>query len=457
MSAYEQGTIIAGKLRVVRLLGAGGMGAVYEVEHTITKHRRALKMLHGDLAHVAPVVTRFLREASAAGHIGNPHIVETFDAGTLDTGEPYIVMELLAGTPLADLLAERGKLSVPETVEIICQACEGVQAAHDKGIVHRDLKPDNLFVTDADPPFLKIVDFGISKFDPELTGANALTMEGTAMGTPFYMPPEQVRGEKDITYAADVYSMGVVLYECLTGEKPFYAETLPHLSLLIHEGKYRPVPELRPDVPRSLAAIVERAMQVDKSQRFGSLREMAEALRALDEPPSSMELGVTMPVGTPATPGGAREPAAATPRGVPLTTDAAAAVTREHVPSDAGQAPKRSRSVLLVAGALAIAAAIGVTVFATTRTPEPAAGTDLEPEPAAAPAAAAEAIASAAPAMEPEPPVPAAASATAAPKTAAAPPSAAADEPKAAVPAPAPKPAGNTRAGQVGLAEENPF
>ncbi|HEY6559996.1 MAG TPA: protein kinase [Polyangiaceae bacterium] len=281
-TVIPSGTLLLGKLRVIRLLGTGGMGAVYEVEHELTKHRRAMKLLHGPMARVPSVVQRFLREASAAGRIGNPHIVETFDAGQLESGEPYIVMELLKGSSLEHLLHEKQQLSVFEALEIIRQACDGIQTAHDAGIIHRDIKPENLFILDHERLFVKILDFGISKFDPTRTGNFNLTNEGTALGTPYYMPPEQARGETTLDVRADVYALGVVLYECLTGRKPFVAETLPHLAVLIHEGKYTSLLQLRPDVPAALAALVARAMSTDPEQRFPTARAMREALDAID-------------------------------------------------------------------------------------------------------------------------------------------------------------------------------
>jgi eukaryotic-like serine/threonine-protein kinase len=273
--------VVAGKLRVIRTLGVGGMGAVFEVEHTITKHRRALKLLHGEFTRSASVVARFLREASAAGRIGNAHVVETFDAGTLDSGDPYIVMELLEGRTLADEIAERGALPIGEACEILLQACDGIRAAHAAGVVHRDLKPDNLFLVKGARPFVKILDFGISKFDPELTGAHGLTQEGSALGTPFYMPPEQVRGEKDIGAQADVYALGVILYECLTADKPYSAETLPHLMVLIHEGRYAPPSMRRPELPPECDAVVATAMAGDRLKRYANIDELVSALDVL--------------------------------------------------------------------------------------------------------------------------------------------------------------------------------
>jgi eukaryotic-like serine/threonine-protein kinase len=277
--ALAAGTLLAGKFRVVSLLGEGGMGAVYQIEHEITKHRRALKLLHASMAQMPSVVERFLREASAAGRVGNPHIVETFDAGVLDTGEPYLVMEILRGEPLSGRIA-RGPMPVLEVVDLVGQACGGVQAAHDAGIVHRDLKPDNLFLTEgADGrPFVKILDFGISKFDSAKTGGLQLTQEGAALGTPYYMPPEQIRGEGSLDARADVYALGVILYECLAGVRPFEAETLPHLAVLIHTGEAVPLSQHRPDLPPGFAELVHHAMTADRTQRTQTASELRAAL-----------------------------------------------------------------------------------------------------------------------------------------------------------------------------------
>lgn len=264
------------------MIGSGGMGAVYEVEHELTKHRRALKLLHAGMASMPGVVARFLREASAAGRIGSRHIVETFDAGQLDTGEPYIVMEMLKGRPLDALIEKMGKLDYAQAVEILKQACDGVQAAHDAGIVHRDLKPENLFLVESNRIFVKILDFGISKFDPSRTEGMNLTQEGTALGTPFYMSPEQVRGEANLDPRTDVYALGVVLYECLTGKKPFEAETLPHLAVKIHEGKYAMLKTIRPDAPVGLESVIARAMSVDREHRYPTARALRQSLEEID-------------------------------------------------------------------------------------------------------------------------------------------------------------------------------
>jgi len=304
VATFEPGATIGGKFTVRAVLGVGGMGAVYEVEHVFTKHRRALKLLHPHVQAQPVIVERFLREASAAGRIGNAHIVETFDAGVLDDGVPYLAMELLNGRPLCDRFAEQRKMPLAELADIVRQACIGVQAAHDAGIVHRDLKPENLFLENRDGhAFVKILDFGISKFDAELTGGQAVTREGSAMGTPYYMPPEQVRGVRDLDRRADVYALGVILYEGAAGRRPFEADSLPHLSLLIHEGKAKPLHEIRPELPRAFSELVAKAMHADRDLRLPSALELERALAPFVSPCQSPALDATLAAGeTPALP-----------------------------------------------------------------------------------------------------------------------------------------------------------
>lgn len=384
------GTLIAGKLRLIRTLGAGGMGVVYEVEHEITKHHRALKVLHAYAAEQPGVVERFLREASAAGRVGNVHVAETFDAGKLDSGEPYLLMELLDGETLDQLLQRSGPLDPGILCDLIHQACEGVQAAHEAGIIHRDLKPENLMIVTRDgAPFVKILDFGISKFDAERTGSMKLTTEGLVMGTPYYMSPEQVRGSSTIDARTDIYALGVILYECVTGVRPFDAQTVQHLAVLIHEGKPVPLATRRSALPSAFYDIVNRAMSTDREQRFESAKALAAALAPLRarmrSAPSTriMEPSRTHVV-VETTSGGPPRVTSSRPSGPMPSTDAALAATTSGRPSAAAA---RSRALgvsalalLLVAGAVAVA----VTRAARTQTtgaPTAAANGPVEPPP----------------------------------------------------------------------------
>lgn len=290
-TAPQPGDLLADKFRIVRTLGSGGMGSVFEVEHVLTKHRRALKLLHrGLMLTSANAVPRFLREASAAGRIGNPHIVETFDAGQLPDGAPYIVMELLQGKTLSDLLeSEPGGLAVEPVCDILCQACDAIAAAHAAGIVHRDLKPDNLFVVSAGShvgpgarPHVKVLDFGVSKFDEALGEDRKLTATGTTLGTPLYMAPEQLAGDPNADGRVDVYALGVVLYELLTGLTPYPGPSVVQLVLQMHQGAFTPLRELRPDLPLALDAVVARALAFEPSARFPNAALLRQAIASCE-------------------------------------------------------------------------------------------------------------------------------------------------------------------------------
>ena len=287
------GTLIAGKFRVQKLLGAGAMGAVYAVLHELTRHQRALKLLHPSARQVPEIVRRFLNEASAAGRAGDPHLVETFDAGILPSGEPYVVMELLAGETLSARLEREGPLPVAFAAELVAQAAAGADAAHRAGIIHRDLKPDNLFVAErAGRPFVKLLDFGVSKFATSAGMAASETCAGVIYGSPAYMAPEQLVGAVDLDARADVYALGVVLYQSLTGKMPFDAPNLQALSVRVFNGEHTPVEQLRADLPPGFANALRRAMAPLREDRYGSAAELASAL----EPFCGSPLAATAPL-----------------------------------------------------------------------------------------------------------------------------------------------------------------
>lgn len=276
---YAENEVVGGKFKIIREIGAGGMGAVYEVQHLITQHLRALKVLRVEGTKEQEASIRLLREASAAGRIGNPHIVETYDAGTLPNGDAYVIMELLEGESLSALLKRRGRLTVPEVANLIGQACGGLQAAHDAGIIHRDVKPANFFVVQRNgKPFLKIVDFGVSKFDTSATDETELTRDGAMIGTPGYMSPEQVRAVPEIDGRVDIYGLGCIMYVALTGERPFGKGSVTEIALRIDRGAYVPIEMLRPDLPPEVMAIVAKAMATERVDRYKTARDLGEAL-----------------------------------------------------------------------------------------------------------------------------------------------------------------------------------
>lgn len=276
-SGNRVGQVLLGKLEVIRWLGGGGMGDVYEVEHLLTRHRRALKIVRPEYAQERRFIERLLREASIAGRLGTPYVVETLDAGRLDDGSAYVLMELLSGRSLQSLLEAEGRLSQKRVASLACQIAEGISIAHAAGIVHRDLKPENLFVIDDGDgrERIKILDFGISKFLEGAAATNSkLTREGTVLGTPFYMAPEQASG-REVDGRSDVWSLGVIMYEALTGRLPFEGTTVGELFIQIGAGHYPPLEHRRTDLDPAFIAVVAGTLRANPAQRYPS----AEALR----------------------------------------------------------------------------------------------------------------------------------------------------------------------------------
>ncbi len=274
------GDLIDDKYRIVRLLGEGGMGAVYEGENTRIHRRVAIKVLHQAVASMADVVARFEREAQAAGRIGSEHIVEVLDLGSLASGDRYMVMEYLDGESLTARILARGRLSPAELYPIAKQLLDALAAAHAAGIVHRDLKPDNVFLLKSrrgEPEFVKLLDFGISKFSGS-NSAFSMTRTGAVMGTPYYMAPEQAKGARDLDHRVDIYAAGVILYEALAGQVPFQADTFNELLFKIVLETPRPLLEVAPEVDPAFAAIAARAMAREPGQRFPTAEAMQQAL-----------------------------------------------------------------------------------------------------------------------------------------------------------------------------------
>src|SRR5580698_2921678 len=249
------GKTLGGKYNVRAVLGEGGMGTVFEALNLAIGRQVAIKVLHANQLRKKDAVRRFHQEARAAGAIGHPNICEVYDLGTLDNGCPYLVMERLAGSTLAQVM-KNGVLSVEAAIDILIQVLSGLVVAHEKGIVHRDLKPDNIFLTErvGCPPVAKVLDFGVSKVvsSAPLETRDAdldLTRTGMVMGTPYYMSPEQASGARDLDGRVDVYACGVILYETLTGRRPFLGANY-HVLLWNILKTDPPAPrDLRPDLP----------------------------------------------------------------------------------------------------------------------------------------------------------------------------------------------------------------
>jgi eukaryotic-like serine/threonine-protein kinase len=276
------GDIIDGKYRIVRLLGEGGMGAVYEGENTRIHRRVAIKVLHSGVAEQGEAVARFEREAQAAGRIGSEHIVEVLDLGTLPGGDRYLVMEYMDGEGLGTRIKDRGRLTPAELCPVAHQLLEGLAAAHGAGIIHRDLKPDNVFLIKnrgGMQDFVKLLDFGISKFN-QLSGDSgfSMTRTGAVMGTPYYMAPEQAKGSREMDHRVDLYAAGVICYEALTGQVPFNADTFNELLFKIVLEEPRPLEQVDANIDAGFAAIVTKAMARDPAHRFQTAKEFQEAL-----------------------------------------------------------------------------------------------------------------------------------------------------------------------------------
>jgi serine/threonine protein kinase len=280
----EVGDVLAKKYRLERLLGEGGTGVVALARHLQLEQRVAIKFLRTALAS-DDVRTRFEREARAISRIQSEHVVLVLDVGALDDGEPYMVMEYLDGRDLAKILKEDGPLSLEDAVDCMLQVCEALGEAHAAGIVHRDLKPANLFLTRREDgaPHIKVVDFGISKIlDKGLLGERGpreMTAAFEVLGSPRYMAPEQLRNSKAVDHRADLWSVGAVLFQLITGEYAFEGESNVQASLKVMTGEPAKLRTLAPDVPPELEAIVSKCLTKDVTKRYQSARELADALR----------------------------------------------------------------------------------------------------------------------------------------------------------------------------------
>ncbi|MBK9072157.1 MAG: protein kinase [Myxococcales bacterium] len=277
------GTTLDGRYKLLRKLGEGAMGVVFAVKHNVIERPLALKILRRGYARDAKVVERFLREAKAASRIGHPGIVEVTDFGTSPDGVAYAVMELLEGQTL-DRAVKGGALDLARALDIAQQVARSLAAAHAKGVVHRDLKSENIFLVERDgrSDFVKVVDFGVAKLtaigDAEAAAEPRLTLAGSIMGTPEYMAPEQAAGKADVDHRVDIYALGIIMFEMITGRMPFRGDTLMRTLAMQLFDPLPSIAGLRANVPVELIAVIERACEKQPEARFATMEEFALAL-----------------------------------------------------------------------------------------------------------------------------------------------------------------------------------
>ncbi|MEB2324595.1 MAG: serine/threonine-protein kinase, partial [Sorangiineae bacterium] len=391
--------LVAGKYRLTRLLGKGGMGSVWEGVHTSLGTRVAVKFIEAEYAESAEARSRFQNEARAAAALTSKHVVQVYDHGVMDDGRPYIVMEFLAGEPLDQRLDRQGRLGLEETTRIIHQVCRALAKAHEAGIVHRDLKPENVFLVWDDEDradIVKVVDFGIAKFTDGVTGASSATRTGSLLGTPNYMSPEQARGLRSVDFRSDLWSVGVITYRCVVGELPFNGEAIGDLLVKICTAPLPRPSTMIGGLSPAFDAWFERALAREPGQRFSSAAELADSLAAV----SGAQLRSAAPTPPPTAGPGAGPYPSALKSGLPALTHAPTTLTpfSARRPNRRGWALGIGGGVLVLGlGAVLIARASGTSETlgsaASAASAAPAAisaerGEPLAPVAAAEPAAA---------------------------------------------------------------------
>jgi serine/threonine protein kinase len=279
--SVQPGQILAGRFRLIDKLGEGGFGTIWRAEHMVLCAPVAVKVIDRDVSNDEEALSRFMREAQAAATLRSPHVVQILDYG-VDEGVPFIAMELLEGETLAHRLGRVHRLSAVDTAQVVSQVARAIARAHDASIIHRDLKPENVFIVEnEDAEIVKVLDFGVAKMDSAQLGPKGTrTRTGSLLGTPYYMSPEQAQGNKTVDHRTDLWALGVIAFECITGKRPFESEGLGDLVLQIC---VRPLPmpsELVP-VPDGLDAWFAKACAREPADRFDSAREMVDALRAV--------------------------------------------------------------------------------------------------------------------------------------------------------------------------------
>jgi serine/threonine protein kinase len=391
----QAGEVLAGKYRIERVLGQGGMGVVVQATHIHLDERVAIKFLLPQALESPEAVARFAREARAAVKIKSEHVARVTDVGTLETGCPYMVMEYLHGRDLAQLVQDQGPLTIEHAVDFVLQASEAIAEAHSLGIVHRDLKPSNLFLIHrADgSPCVKVLDFGISKTTGMKGSGPDLGMTRTTavMGSPLYMSPEQMASSRNVDQRTDIWALGAILFELLTGQVPFQADTMPQLCAMVLQ---EPAPPLRgrlPMAPEALEAAILRCLEKVPARRFNNVAEFANSIAAFAPRWGRVSVERISRILTAAGQHQVTPSSETLPSNPPLT---AAAQTGKVAATQAAwdqsaPAPKRSRAPLIAAvlGVTAVAlggaALFGYSQFVATDATTPSAGPASQTAPVA--------------------------------------------------------------------------
>jgi serine/threonine-protein kinase len=387
----KPGALVAGRFRVERIIGLGGMGGVLAAEDVSRGGRVALKLMLPHLTANPEFVGRFAREAAAAAALQTPHVARVLEVGQTPEGAPFIVMELLEGRDLDQTVRACGPLQVAEAVGYVLEACHAIAEAHARGIVHRDLKPGNLFIANVGGrSMLKVLDFGISKTTPLDGGSgDVLTATDTTLGSPQYMSPEQIRSSKRVDWRTDLWSLGIILHKLLTGRLAFQAESIgAHLIMVVNDPP-TPLREVRPDAPADLERVILRCLQKDLSLRFQNVGQLALALAPFADPSRHALLDAILATTgrdaalAPLPPLPELEPDAPTIVGTEAALlRSSAALAAAPVP-DAGTAPgwtpgqatappRRGLYLGAVLGSLAVAAVALAALVATLRSARPA-------------------------------------------------------------------------------------
>ncbi len=367
------GDYVTPSVRLVQPIGQGGMGTVWLAEHLVLDTRVVVKVMAKGLESRADVLARFAREAMIAAQVKSPHVVQVFDSGTTESGVPFIVMELLEGHDLGKQLADHGPLTPQALVPIVVQIAKALSKAHRVGVVHRDIKPENIFLCDTEggEPFVKLLDFGTAKVElPDRRGMTS-TDTGQVLGTPLYMSPEQILGEKEIDHRTDIWALGVVVFEALTGRVPFEGATIAALALAIH-GEPPKMSDVAPDLPPALDRWFARACARPLDARFQTAREAADAfVQAVTGAP------MLEPFESMRAPSVAVRPIERVPVNTERPVQLSATLPK----------PGEERRHVSIAFGVVVAAALGVAAMIVARSPSPGASAHAEPTTAVAPAA----------------------------------------------------------------------